>query len=135
MTEVHLLAAVLATWRLTQIVTEDAILNPLRSLFSKRPTVRTFLGCGRCVSVWCGMLATSVFYYVPFLNWPFAFSMTFLLFAQLADALGAWSDRKTPKVILRSGMNGEINVELVNVNLPQAQRAIAEASRTVGRAA
>lgn len=70
----HVLAAIFATWRLTEIVTMDRISEPVR-----RRWPHYLWGCPRCVSVWAGMTVTGLLIFVPWLNWPLALSWLFLV--------------------------------------------------------
>ncbi len=72
-TPIHILAAVLATYRVTEIVTADRIGAPIR----KRWPIYLWT-CPRCVSVWAGAFCTGLFLISPWLNWPFALSWVYL---------------------------------------------------------
>lgn len=69
----HVLAMVLAAFRLTELVTMDRITAPLRAL------VPWFvITCGRCVSVWMAAVALGVYWYAPWLNWVLAVAWLYL---------------------------------------------------------
>lgn len=69
----HVLAAVLATWRLVDLVTGDRITAPLRA------RLRWYvLTCDRCVSVWAGIAATVAFVWFPWANWPLALAWLYV---------------------------------------------------------
>ena len=70
----HVIAAVLASWRLTEIITMDRISEPLRKHFP-----HYLWGCPRCVSIWAGSACTLIFIYAPWLNWPFAMAWLYLV--------------------------------------------------------
>ena len=82
LTVAHILAAVFASWRLSELVVMDKITAPLRArLKAKADAARWwwewssyFIGCPRCVSVWAGAWCTIVFIWLPWLNWPLALS-------------------------------------------------------------
>lgn len=73
MTYVHILMAVLAAWRLTEIITQDKISEPLR----KRWPLYIWT-CNRCVSVWASAACTALFALWPWLNWPLAISWLYI---------------------------------------------------------
>lgn len=72
---VHLAMAILAAWRLTEIVERDAVFNPVRRWL---PRLQLFFSCKRCISVWMGALVTLIYYWWPWANWPFAISILYL---------------------------------------------------------
>lgn len=126
MTEIHILAAVLASWRLTQVVTEDRIFEPIK----RRLNWQVF-NCGRCVSVWCGAVSLLALLTEPYINWPFALSMTFGLYGAAVNFLNGILDQQTPKVVIRPSASG-INMELVHVSQDQARGAITALARSFG---
>jgi hypothetical protein len=65
----HVLAAALATMRLTDLVISDRLTAGLRA---RRDWY--LLTCGRCVSVWAGLACTAVYLLWPWALWPFALS-------------------------------------------------------------
>lgn len=71
---IHIVLAVLAAFRLTELFLTDRITEPVRRHFPKS----YLLSCPRCMSVWCAGLATGMFLLWPFLNWPFAFAFLYL---------------------------------------------------------
>src|SRR2546428_343720 len=70
----HLLAAIFASWRLTELVTMDRITEPIR-----RRWPSYLWTCPRCVSVWAGLGATLVFAAWPWANWPLALAWFYLV--------------------------------------------------------
>lgn len=52
----NFLADMLATYRLTRLITEDRILDGPRALIERRggPRLRYFVSCPWCVSIWVG---------------------------------------------------------------------------------
>lgn len=70
----HALAAILATWRLTELVTEDRVTEPFR-----RRLGWYVLGCPRCASVWAGLVCTVAFVWFPWANWPLALAWTWIV--------------------------------------------------------
>ena len=76
----HFLAAILATWRLTDLMTHDRITEKLRA------KLNTYLwSCPRCMSVWCGGLCALMFVLGPVTHdwtrwalWPFALSWLYI---------------------------------------------------------
>jgi hypothetical protein len=70
---VHLLFAVLASWRLTELVTLDRITAGIRQRWP-----HYLWGCFRCVSVWAGIAVTGAYLLWPWLNWPLAFAWLYL---------------------------------------------------------
>ena|SRR2546428_5128058 len=71
---VHILFAVLGSFRLTELITMDRISEPFRKRFPGY-----FWSCARCVSVWSGIACTLSFIYLPWLNWPLALSYLFFI--------------------------------------------------------
>lgn len=75
-----LLIIILAVWRITSIVYEEKIAEPIRRLmgYDGFSYPDTFLGnlfsCYYCLSVWIGIFSTVIWYYYPYLLYPFAFS-------------------------------------------------------------
>lgn len=72
-TAVHLIAAIYASWRLTELVVMDKISDPIRKRF---PIY--FFTCHRCVSVWAGLAALLIYHFFPWGNWPLALSWIYL---------------------------------------------------------
>lgn len=76
----HFLAAILATWRMTDLMTQDRIMQPLRT------KLNTYLwSCPRCMSVWCGALCALMFWLGPITHdasrwalWPFALAWLYI---------------------------------------------------------
>lgn len=75
---VQIPAALLAAWRLTDLIVVDTIAAPLRA----RVTAAT---CVRCVSVWAGIACTGTLLWAPWLNWPLAMSWLYLFLAGRAE--------------------------------------------------
>lgn len=70
----HILAAVFATWRITELFTQDRITQKLRD---KWPTY--VWQCPRCMSVWAAVSSVLLYIYLPWLNWPFALAYFYLV--------------------------------------------------------
>jgi hypothetical protein len=71
----HLLAAVLASFRLTEIITSDRISDGFRRRYT------TYLWrCQRCVSVWAGMVTVMLYVVFPWLCWPLAVSWLYITY-------------------------------------------------------
>jgi hypothetical protein len=81
----HIIAAVLACWRLTELITLDT--GPGGVFAKARKKFPLFLGCPRCVSVWAGALCCLALCFCPWLNWPLALSATYLISTVLASVL------------------------------------------------
>lgn len=64
--------ATFAAWRITELITLDAISAPLRKFYPK------IAACPRCASVWAGGVATLFALYAPYLNWALALSWLYL---------------------------------------------------------
>ena len=71
---VHILFAVLASWRLTEAIIQDRIFAGLRKRF---PTY--LLQCSRCLSVWSAGFTTVLFVFYPWANWPLAIAWLYLV--------------------------------------------------------
>src|SRR5262245_62351322 len=70
----HVWFAILATLRLTELVTIDRLSAPLRERWP-----HYLWTCGRCVSVWAGGVATLLYLTVPWANWPLALSWVLIV--------------------------------------------------------
>ncbi len=79
---VNLLAAVLATWRLTELVTLDRITHKLREKFPYY-----LVNCSRCVSVYAGLVATLIYFIRPEINWVFALAWMYLWQADIRNPI------------------------------------------------
>ena len=81
----------LATWRITSIIQAEEIMRPLRRLFGVRYDEAlltevypdTFMGklikCFWCVSVWCGLACTLIYFADVRILYPFAASASAIL--------------------------------------------------------
>jgi hypothetical protein len=69
----HVLAAVLATWRLTDLLAYDTLAEPLRVRCSW-----AVLRCPRCLSVWAGIASAVVFLTCPWVNYPLALAWCYV---------------------------------------------------------
>ena len=75
----HVVAAVLATYRLTELVTIDRITQGLRM---RMPSY--LLSCSRCMSIWAGAVASLVYFVAPALNWPLALAWVYIVLRESA---------------------------------------------------
>lgn len=94
---VHVIMAILAAWRITEIITQDLICEGIRNWWGKRFATKryaNFLSCTRCVSVWAGVISTMIFIVAPLFNWPLAMSILYLLCAGLLTRLAGGNQRK-----------------------------------------
>jgi hypothetical protein len=98
MTIAHLIMAVLATGRLTELMTQDKITEKVR----KRWPIYLWT-CIRCVSVWAGIAATLLFYFFPLANYPFGLSWLYLV---SGDLLGALLQRGRRQIRIESNHAG-----------------------------
>ena len=69
----HIFIAILSSFRITILFTEDAIWSKVRKATPKIPW-----NCSLCMSVWSGIISTVSLVIYPWLNWPFAFSWLYL---------------------------------------------------------
>ena len=74
LTFVHVIAAVLASVRLVELLLIDRITQPLRTRLAQSYLWQ----CPRCLSVWSGMWVTVCFIVWPWLNWPLALSWVYI---------------------------------------------------------
>lgn len=88
----HLLAAVLASWRLTELMVQDRLTAGLRARWPLY-----LWTCSRCVSVWAGLVVTVLYVWYPWGNWPFAFAWLYLV---QVDWVLARRQARWPKQIL-----------------------------------
>jgi hypothetical protein len=82
---VHLIALVLATWRLTDAILADRIFGWLRDRVPPERRAGYLLRCPRCLSVWTGALCTGLWAVFPWALWPLALSWTYLWYATSRD--------------------------------------------------
>lgn len=92
---VHILAAVLATWRLTDLITADRIALPIRQRFNWY-----VLSCPRCVSVWAGVAVTIAFILLPWINWPLALSWLYISRVETTQLGGAVRIRRNMRAVI-----------------------------------
>lgn len=99
----HFAMAVLATGRITEVITSDRITDSFRRRFP------TYLWtCQRCVSVWAGIFVTLMFLYAPFVNWPFAMSWLFLM---IGDVMAYWTSHTKKGIRIEPLPTGQVNVD------------------------
>jgi hypothetical protein len=92
----HIMAAVLAVWRITDLVTQDRIMEKFRAKFP------IYLWtCPRCFSVWAAMWTTVVFILFPWMNWPFALAWLYLMHLE----------KTVQKRVVKYGRRFEIRVQ------------------------
>jgi hypothetical protein len=99
----HFVAALMATGRITELLTQDRITERMRN----RWPIYLWT-CPRCVSVWAGIWATVMFYFAPFVNWPFALSWLYLIINAMLAVLD--SHAKKPGVRITPAPEG-VNVD------------------------
>jgi hypothetical protein len=75
MTALHAIAMILSVIRMVELATIDKVSEPIR-----RRWPLYLWTCPRCVSVWAGIVATALYVWFPFGNWPFALSMLYILY-------------------------------------------------------
>ncbi len=94
---VNLVAAILATWRLTELVTLDRLTYKLREKFPYY-----LVNCSRCVSVYAGLVATGIYFIRPEINWALALAWMYL-----------WqADVRKPKQVKGATVNAIDKVQL-----------------------
>jgi hypothetical protein len=83
----HLIALVLATWRLTDAILMDRVFGWLRAWLPAEPptTAGYLIRCPRCVSVWTGAICTALWAVWPYALWPLALSWLYLWYASGHD--------------------------------------------------
>jgi hypothetical protein len=96
---IHLIFAVLAVIRLTEMFTVDKITEPLRKSFSWY-----IWTCPRCLSVWAGIFCAIGFFFAPWVNWPLAFS--YLYFVHNDFVYGKRRAKEGRQLVLRIGEDG-----------------------------
>lgn len=106
---IHILAAVFAVGRVTEIITQDRITEKLR----KRWPIY-LLTCSRCVSVWAGVFATFMFSFAPFGNWPFALSTVYLIVAELRSYLTSMQKQNGIRFVWQP--SGQVSVDWAGHN-------------------
>lgn len=117
----HVIAAMLCVWRLTDLITADRIMDSVRKAFPGY-----LLTCPRCMSVWSSIAATIAFIYYPFANWPFALAWLYLwhkeiLMHQRGRQLMIEVDKSNNAHVVRSELNNdELRTIFINL-LPQAK--------------
>lgn len=79
LTAIHVIMAILASWRISELFTQDRLTDKLRK---KWPTY--LWQCPRCMSIWSGawvtliLLAGTRWPLLLWLNWPFALGWLYL---------------------------------------------------------
>lgn len=101
----HFLVAVLATWRMVELFGQDRITQWVRNRWPSY-----LWTCHRCLSVWAGAAATTIYFTVPWLNWPLALSWLYFWWVQ--DLL----PRRTKRVVVE--MTPEGKATIVRCNIP-----------------
>lgn len=93
---VHILAAVLATWRITDLFTQDRITEKLRKKYP-----HYIWQCVRCMSVWSALWTSIMFVVFPLGNLPFALAWMYLwhLETVVAKRLGTKGRQFTVELI------------------------------------
>jgi hypothetical protein len=92
---IYIIAAMLASWRLTEIMTVDRISDPIR-----RRLPWYVLQCTRCMSVWTGIACGLIYLYRPVVNIPMALAETYLL---ASIALNQNKDKRQSVRVLQDG--------------------------------
>jgi hypothetical protein len=130
----HVIFAVLATHRLTELLTVDKITEKGRNfLFREFPNFY-LLSCLRCVSIWAGFIATALFFVNPYLNWPFAFGFIYLAmkdsemlkkrrnFRQFVVELDANNNMNVPRQDLTPEELGKVHLVVAGLQRAEAQK-------------
>lgn len=112
----HFLIAILATYRLTVLFTQDAILQPVRVRLPRVPW-----HCALCMSVWAGAVATLFLWALPWLNWPLALSWLYLAYQQEQAAKQAAKPINAPKA-----QTMEFTIKLSEGNLNRIMAALGQ---------
>lgn len=110
-TALHVVFAILAVWRLTEIMIQDRISDGLR-----RRWPLYLWTCGRCVSVWAGLVSTAAFIYFPWANWPFALSWLY----SLQVAVFAHLKNGKRRFILEQDAHGTVAIRQSDFATPEA---------------
>jgi hypothetical protein len=105
----HVGAAILACWRLTELITSDRISARLR----KRYPIYLW-SCPRCVSVWAGIVTIVAYLYLPWLNWPLALAWTYLV--HLDWVLARRQARWPKQIVLSVDEHGNTQIVRSDVN-------------------
>ncbi len=89
---IDLILGVLATWRITSIISQEKIFEPLRRILGEKETthiaengftytdyeyttfISKLISCFMCLSVWVGMFNTVMLFVFPYFFLPFALS-------------------------------------------------------------
>ena len=119
----HVVAAVLAVWRITELFTADRVTAKLREKFP------TYLWqCPRCMSVWAGAWTTLVLVmsfrwpWIAFLNWPFALAWLYLV--QLEWALQRRLAQKGREMRVSIQPNGQYQI-FSDLSQPETAQLVA----------
>lgn len=86
----HIVFAILATGRLTELFTQDLIFAPIRNRLIERSSTdfwRQFWSCSRCWSIWSGELATIGLFLLPKTIFPFPFAWIYLVIFPLTFSM------------------------------------------------
>lgn len=116
---VYLLATVLATWRLTEMVTADEIFAKLRAKF---PIY--ILSCPRCVSVWAGIATTAMYLWFPNGNLVLALAWLYLAHVDSRLAKQISKTGRQLSVVVRDGQLMVLRNELTPSELFNLRESI-----------
>lgn len=123
----HILVAILAAWRITELFTVDRITDRLRKRFP------TYLWqCPRCMSVWAGgwtalvlflgqtaMLGHLAHSVILWLNWPFALSWMYLWHLDYVSSKRIAARGR--EMIVRVAPTGQWSIAKTDLTLPEMQ--------------
>jgi hypothetical protein len=123
---IHLIMAILATYRLTELFAVDKITEGFRKRFVSSYLLR----CGRCLTVWAGIASTLTFAYCPWLNWPFALSWAVFALSDLKSAKGrkfiAVLNEQGQGKVVKSDFLPEEVASMCNAFFPQKTEEVKE---------
>jgi hypothetical protein len=125
MVYIHVLMAVFAVWRLTEVMVADQVSARFRK-WACTDGKFCFWACHRCMSVWMGVVAAVAFVYFPWALWPFALSQMCLVINQIHTLItqhlrrGIYIDPVYGSVDF-GGMSPETAFEILRKVLAQAE--------------
>ena len=99
----HILFAVFASWRLTEVITMDRISEPIR-----RRWPLYIWTCPRCVSVWASAFCAVAFYISPWINWPLG--MAWMYVAHIEWVVRERQATERPRLIIEAAESGELRI-------------------------
>lgn len=122
------IAAILATWRLAELFTQDRLTESLRQRLPAYPW-----SCSRCMSVWSAIITAALWYAVPWVNVVLALAWLYLVHLDWVIEWRRRQDGRRLHISVRS--DGQISIDRNDLGAEETMLAlttIVKAVRTPG---